>query len=186
MRPPPPWKLAGPPARRSRCWNNYAETIAIAPRVDTQCYRVRRSRRPGVSGYPIHDKRPEGGGATLGVQLIVAYARTDSDLETAFAAQQHVGAILVGISAFYTRRMEQLAALASRHALPARNRRAPAHYIGWASLSPEEQARTSLFLERETPALWLCSAPQYPHCSGRLEIAIRTRSPLRGSRGEAG
>ena len=44
----------------------------------------------------------------------------------------------------------------------------------------------SLFIERETPALWLCSAPQYPHCSGRLRRAIRTRSPLRGSRGEAG
>jgi len=30
-----------------------------------------------------------------------------------------VGAVLVGISNFYTRRIEQLAALAARHALPA-------------------------------------------------------------------
>ena len=48
-------------------------------------------------------------------------ARTDSDLETAFAtfSQQRVGAVLVSNSAFYNRRMEQLAALAARHALPA-------------------------------------------------------------------
>jgi putative ABC transport system substrate-binding protein len=59
---------------------------------------------------------------TLGLQLVAVYARTESDLETAFAtfSQQRVGAVLVGISAFYARRMEQqLAALAVRHALPA-------------------------------------------------------------------
>jgi putative ABC transport system substrate-binding protein len=58
---------------------------------------------------------------TLGLQLIIAYARTDSDLEPAFAtfSQQHVGAILVGNSTLYNRRMEQLAALAARHGLPA-------------------------------------------------------------------
>ena len=58
---------------------------------------------------------------TLGLQLVVVNARTDSDLETAFAtfSQQRVGAVLVGTSTFYSRRTEQLAALAARHALPA-------------------------------------------------------------------
>ena len=58
---------------------------------------------------------------TLGLQLVVVNARTDSDLETAFAtfSQQRVGAVLVSTSTFYNRRMEQLAALAARHALPA-------------------------------------------------------------------
>ena len=58
---------------------------------------------------------------TLGLQLVVVNARTDSDLETAFAtfSQQRVGAVLVGNSSFYNRRMEILAALAARHALPA-------------------------------------------------------------------
>jgi putative ABC transport system substrate-binding protein len=58
---------------------------------------------------------------TLGLQIVVVYARTDSDLEPAFAtfSQQRVGAVLAGISALYARRMEQLAALAARHALPA-------------------------------------------------------------------
>jgi putative ABC transport system substrate-binding protein len=59
---------------------------------------------------------------TLGLHLIGVNARTDSDLETAFATfsqQQRIGAVLVGNSAFYNQRMEQLAALAARHALPA-------------------------------------------------------------------
>jgi putative tryptophan/tyrosine transport system substrate-binding protein len=57
---------------------------------------------------------------TLGLQLVIVYARTDGDFETAFAtfSQQRIGAILVGISTLYPRRTEQLAALAARHALP--------------------------------------------------------------------
>jgi putative ABC transport system substrate-binding protein len=57
---------------------------------------------------------------TLGLQLFVADARTDTDLEAAFASfsQQRVGAVLVGSSNFFSRHEEQLAALAARHALP--------------------------------------------------------------------
>jgi putative ABC transport system substrate-binding protein len=58
---------------------------------------------------------------TLGRQLVVVNATTDSDLEPAFAtfSQQRVGAVLIGQSTLYSRRVEQLAALAARHALPA-------------------------------------------------------------------
>jgi putative tryptophan/tyrosine transport system substrate-binding protein len=58
---------------------------------------------------------------TLGLQLVVVEARTDSDLEPAFAtfSQERVGAVLVTTSTFYNRRTEQLTALAARHALPA-------------------------------------------------------------------
>jgi len=57
---------------------------------------------------------------TLGLQLVVVDARTDSDLETAFASfsRQRVGAVLGGNSTFFARRTEQLAALAANHALP--------------------------------------------------------------------
>jgi putative ABC transport system substrate-binding protein len=57
----------------------------------------------------------------VGVQLVVSNARTDGDLETAFAtfSQKRVGAVLVGTSTFYNRRAQQLAALAARDALPA-------------------------------------------------------------------
>jgi putative tryptophan/tyrosine transport system substrate-binding protein len=59
----------------------------------------------------------QGAARTLGLQLIVEYARTDSDLETVFAtlSQQRVGAVLVSTSTFYNRRTEKLAALATRH-----------------------------------------------------------------------
>jgi putative tryptophan/tyrosine transport system substrate-binding protein len=57
----------------------------------------------------------------LGVQLIVLNARTDTDLDAAFASfsQQRVGAVLLGISTLYPRRAEPLVALAARYALPA-------------------------------------------------------------------
>ena len=57
---------------------------------------------------------------TLGLQLVIVNARTDGDLEMAFAtfSQQRVGAVLVGPSTFFIRRMEQLATLAVRQALP--------------------------------------------------------------------
>jgi putative ABC transport system substrate-binding protein len=59
---------------------------------------------------------------TLGLQLIVVNAQTDSDLEVAFTilSQHHVGAVLVpSTSVFFNRRTEQLAALTARHRLPA-------------------------------------------------------------------
>ena len=54
-------------------------------------------------------------------QLVVAIARTENDLEVAFAtfSQQRVGAILVGNGTFFNRRIEQLVTLAARHRLPA-------------------------------------------------------------------
>jgi putative tryptophan/tyrosine transport system substrate-binding protein len=57
---------------------------------------------------------------TLGLQLVVVNARTDSDLETAFAtfSQQRVDAVLVGNGTLFNQRVEQIAALAARHALP--------------------------------------------------------------------
>jgi len=43
------------------------ETTATAPGVGAaQCYAVRRSRGPGLSGYPIHHRRLAGGGAHAG------------------------------------------------------------------------------------------------------------------------
>ena len=56
----------------------------------------------------------------LGLQPLVVNARTDSDLETAFAtfSQQRVGAVMVGNGSFFNGRTEQLAALAARYKLP--------------------------------------------------------------------
>jgi putative ABC transport system substrate-binding protein len=58
---------------------------------------------------------------TLGLQLAIVNARTDSDLEPAFVSfwQQRVGAVLVGSGGLFNRRTGQLAELAAHHALPA-------------------------------------------------------------------
>ena len=57
---------------------------------------------------------------TLGLELLVAYAGTDSDLEKAFEtfSQQHVGAVVASNGPFFARRMEQVAVLAARRGLP--------------------------------------------------------------------
>jgi hypothetical protein len=55
---------------------------------------------------------------TLGLQIIVANPGTDSELETAFAtfSQKRARGVLVPNGPFYNPRMDQLAALAARHA----------------------------------------------------------------------
>jgi putative tryptophan/tyrosine transport system substrate-binding protein len=57
---------------------------------------------------------------TLGVQLHVLHASTDRDFDTVFATvtQLRAGALVIGADPFFTSRLEQLAALALRHALP--------------------------------------------------------------------
>jgi putative ABC transport system substrate-binding protein len=57
---------------------------------------------------------------TLGLELLFENARTDSDLETAFAtfSQQRVAAVLISQSNFFRGRTEQLAALTARHSVP--------------------------------------------------------------------
>jgi putative ABC transport system substrate-binding protein len=76
---------------------------------------------PAIPGIQSTIADVQAAARAVGVQLVVVNARTDSDLETTFAtfSKQHVGAVLVSPSNFYNLRMEQLAALAARHALPA-------------------------------------------------------------------
>ena len=74
---------------------------------------------PAAQQSIISDLQPAA--RTLGLQLAVVNASTDSDLEPAFAtfSQQRVGAVLVSPSGYYVAKRKQLAALAARHALPA-------------------------------------------------------------------
>jgi putative ABC transport system substrate-binding protein len=76
---------------------------------------------PGSTVNPSLIADLQSAASTLGLQVVVGNARTDSDLETAFAtfSQQHVGAVLVGPSTFFDTHSEVLTALAARHALPA-------------------------------------------------------------------
>jgi putative tryptophan/tyrosine transport system substrate-binding protein len=58
---------------------------------------------------------------TKGVQLPILKAGTESEIDAAFASlvELQAGALLIGPEAFFTSRLDQLAALASRHAVPA-------------------------------------------------------------------
>jgi putative ABC transport system substrate-binding protein len=57
---------------------------------------------------------------TLGLQLHVLHASTERDFDRVFAtlAQLRAGALVIGLDGFFTNRMEQLAALTVRHAVP--------------------------------------------------------------------
>jgi putative tryptophan/tyrosine transport system substrate-binding protein len=57
---------------------------------------------------------------TLGLQLHVLHASTERDFDRVFAtlAQLRAGALVIGLDGLFTNRMEQLAALAVRHAVP--------------------------------------------------------------------
>jgi putative ABC transport system substrate-binding protein len=74
---------------------------------------------PANAGTPSNIADLQGAARTLGLQLILVNATTDSDLEPAFASfsQQSVGAVLVSSGFLFNHRTEQLASLAARHAL---------------------------------------------------------------------
>jgi putative tryptophan/tyrosine transport system substrate-binding protein len=88
---------------------------------------VPNARQFGVLADPANAVTPsiianlQVGACTLGLQLVIASAGSDSDLEAVFAtlSRQHVGAVLVGSSSFYRTHLEQLVALAARHGLQA-------------------------------------------------------------------
>jgi putative ABC transport system substrate-binding protein len=58
---------------------------------------------------------------TIGLQLHILYANTERELDAVFAnlAQLRVGALVIGADAFFNSRIEQLAALTTRYAVPA-------------------------------------------------------------------
>ena len=55
------------------------------------------------------------------VQVRILTARSESDIDAAFASliNQHADALIIGGDAFFNSRLDQLAALATRHAVPA-------------------------------------------------------------------
>ena len=116
----------------SRPRGNLTGTAILSAELAPKRLQLLRELMPnaavfGVLADPVFPATPsmiaslQTAAPTLGLQLVVANARTDSDLETAFStfSQQRVGAVLVCDSTFYSRRAEQLTALAARHALPA-------------------------------------------------------------------
>jgi putative ABC transport system substrate-binding protein len=97
--------------------------------------------RAGVIGILLNPSNPNVGfelsdlqsaAQTVGVQLAVLRASTESGIEAAFASliQQRAGALLIEPDAFFLDRREQLVALAARHAIPAISSRREIAAIG--------------------------------------------------------
>jgi putative ABC transport system substrate-binding protein len=104
---------------------NLTGSVAMAIELEPKRLQLLRDLIPNAAAFGVLEEPSfivtdlQAAARTLGQQLVVAKARTDSDLETAFAtfSQHRVGAVLIGLG-FFTRHMEQLAALAARYALP--------------------------------------------------------------------
>src|SRR5262245_32388892 len=67
-----------------------------------------------------HTRNMQAAAHALGLQLHVLHASTERDFNAVFAnlIQLRAGGLVIGTHAFFTARMEQLAALAVRHAVP--------------------------------------------------------------------
>jgi putative ABC transport system substrate-binding protein len=94
----------------------------------------------------------------LGMKLQVAHARNDGDFEPAFASfvQQGAGGLIVATDAFFSRRNEQLVALAERHAIPAiygpvsnvRDAAAAGGLMSYGASIPEAFRQAGLYIGR--------------------------------------
>ena len=73
---------------------------------------------PTLTKTTIEDA--QGAARSLGLELHILYASTDADLEEAFAKMTRLqaGGLVVGTDAFFSGRLEQLAALSIRNAVP--------------------------------------------------------------------
>ena len=76
---------------------------------------------PTFPGNEIQARELQTAASTLGLQVHVLHASTDQDISTAFAIVDRLQAngLVIGNDAFFSGRIEQLAALALRHAVPA-------------------------------------------------------------------
>jgi putative ABC transport system substrate-binding protein len=75
---------------------------------------------PTFPGSDILSSDLQAAASTLGLQLHILYARTERDIDTAFATllQLRADAFVIGNDPFFNSRSDQLAVLALRHAVP--------------------------------------------------------------------
>jgi putative ABC transport system substrate-binding protein len=76
---------------------------------------------PNYAEVGLLMKEAEAAGRTMGRQLLIVKAASESEFDAAFAAivQARAGALLVGGGPFFNSRRRRLVALAARHGLPA-------------------------------------------------------------------
>jgi putative ABC transport system substrate-binding protein len=89
----------------------------LRPQAETIAFLVNPTNP--VSEGDVEDM--EEAARRVGQRIIVVRARNETEIDTAFAtmSQQRADALLVDVDAYFSSRREQLAALASRHRIPA-------------------------------------------------------------------
>jgi putative tryptophan/tyrosine transport system substrate-binding protein len=119
--------------------------------------------RAGVIGHTSESEQSqcrlrmsdlESAAQTVGVQLAVLRASTESGIEAAFATliQQHADALLIQPDAFFLDRREQLVALAARHAIPTISSRRELTAIGglmsYGTSLPDAYRQAGIYVAR--------------------------------------
>ncbi|MBI3708376.1 MAG: ABC transporter substrate-binding protein [Proteobacteria bacterium] len=91
----------------------------MIPKVAVIAFLV-RSTNTTNTGAEAQSKELEEAARAIGVQLFVAKAGTENEIDLAFASivQRGADALLVGADVFFTARRDRLVALAARHAIP--------------------------------------------------------------------
>jgi putative ABC transport system substrate-binding protein len=120
-------------ASLNRPGGNLTGTTALTVEVGTKWLQLLREAVPGATAFAvlINPTSPnlaksqtedlQGAARTLGLQIHVLNASTDRDFEAAFAAiaELHAGGLVVSSDSFFFAHVERLAALATRHKVPA-------------------------------------------------------------------
>ena len=128
---------------------------------------------------------------TLGLQLHVLRASTDSELNSAFVtlAQLRVGGLVISSDAFFYTRTAQLAALAARHAVPAifgfREFPAAGGLMSYGSVATDGFRQVGIYtgrvLKGEKPADLPVVNPRKSNWSSTSKLQKRSASPFRTS-----
>jgi putative ABC transport system substrate-binding protein len=99
----------------------------VAKRLEVLCEAIPKVSTIGLLVNPLQAtdevqvREAQDAARSLGRQIVVLNVSTKEDIDTAFdkVVQQRIAAVVAGSDAFITTRSEQLAALATRHRIPA-------------------------------------------------------------------
>ena len=106
---------------------SFAPAELLAKRLELLHQLVPRAAVIGMVFNPnstkpeVQVRKVQDAARSLGLQLHVAPARTEAEIDASFATllKLHAGALLVGSDPFFNGRRDQFVALAARHAVPA-------------------------------------------------------------------
>jgi putative tryptophan/tyrosine transport system substrate-binding protein len=106
---------------------------------------------PKAANAELESRDTQLAAGTVGQQIRVLGAATDSELRTVFGsvAQQGIGALVIGADAFFDSRRDLIVALAAQHAVPAiYSFAAPGGLVSYAASVPEGYRQAGAYVGR--------------------------------------